>query len=716
MDISFLIDGLNDKQRQAVTAPLGNYLILAGAGSGKTRVLTQRIAWLIEVENISESQILAVTFTNKASREMRNRIQNNLTNPHNLNHMWVGTFHSIALRILRIYFQEASLPKDFQVLDSDDQNRMIKRILKTHGFNEKLFTPQNACWFINHHKEECQRLSHIFANNEIEQGLINIYQLYQSACERSGLVDFAEILLRCYELLQNNPLILQHFQYRFKQILVDEFQDTSLIQYNWIKLLAGKHNNVMIVGDDDQSIYGWRGARIENIQHFSQDFPAVETIRLEQNYRSKGNILHSANHLITHNEDRLGKELWTADDNGETVGIYSAFNELDEALYVVSEIEKWHQNGGDLNQCAILYRHNSQSLNFEKALNNANIPYRIYGGLRFFERQEIKDALAYLRLIANSQDDSAFERIINTPARSIGTRTMDILRELAKEHSSTLWEALHTALQKHIFPNRAGTALLRFVELLQYLEREITDLPLWKQIDFIIHHSGLYEMYQNEKGDKGEIRIENIEELVNYAKDFQNEEPETSDLTAFLSAVCLDAGESSASTQDCVQLMTLHNAKGLEFDRVFIVGMEEGIFPSKLAEEENRMNEERRLAYVGITRAKKLLTLCYAEIRSLYGKTEPRRPSRFLNELPNQCISEIRKRGNIITPKAYASRPVLDNSSPWRLGQKVRHEKFGDGTIINIEGSGDHLRLQVAFKGEGIKWLMAKLANLTALN
>lgn len=726
MDISELLDGLNDKQREAVAAPLGNYLVLAGAGSGKTRVLTHRIAWLIAVEGVSEGSIMAVTFTNKAAAEMRQRIQTTLAqhSQQPIFGMWVGTFHSIAHRLLRSHYADAGLPQDFQILDSEDQLRLMKRLLKLHNYDEKMFPAKQACWYINNKKDDGLRPHMIDdMNDRQEREWIRIYQIYQDACDRSGLVDFAEILLRAYELFLKKPLILQSYQRRFSQILVDEFQDTNNIQYAWIKLLAGETGKVMIVGDDDQSIYGWRGAQIENIQRFLNDFAQAKTIRLEQNYRSTGNILKSANELISNNENRLGKELWTADDDGEPVGIYAAFNELDEALFVSSQIKIWLEDGGKLEDCAILYRSNSQSRVMEEALIRANIPYRIYGGMRFFERQEIKDALAYLRLINNRHDDAAFERVINTPTRGIGDRTLDTLRQLTRERQITLWQATQVAIQDNKLAGRAATALLRFIELINSLAQETAEMPLFAQTDFVIKHSGLYQMYEQEKGEKGEVRIENLEELVSATREFikPDDAEEMSELTAFLTHASLEAGEEQASPhQACVQMMTLHSAKGLEFPRVFMVGVEEGIFPSFLSlEEPGRLEEERRLAYVGITRAKKKLTLCYAESRRLYGKEERHIPSRFINELPEACVQTVRLRGTVTrayNQSAVATAKVLSQpENGWKTGQKVRHEKFGQGTVINVEGAENNTRLQIAFQGQGIKWLIAHLAKLEKL-
>ncbi|VEB24544.1 DNA helicase II [Avibacterium volantium] len=728
MDISELLDGLNDKQREAVAAPLGNYLVLAGAGSGKTRVLTFRIAWLIAVEQISEGSIMAVTFTNKAAAEMRHRIEETLAkySSQRVMGMWIGTFHSIAHRLLRAHYADAGLPQDFQILDSDDQLRLVKRLIKLHNIDENAYPPKQACWYINNKKEEGLRPHQLDDDGDIqERTWIKIYQIYQDACDRAGLLDFSELLLRAYELWLKKPLILQRYQQRFSQILVDEFQDTNKIQYAWIKLLVGETGKIMIVGDDDQSIYGWRGAQVENIHRFLEDFHNAQTIRLEQNYRSTANILNSANHLIANNSNRLGKDLWTEGEQGDPVGIYAAFNEIDEAQFVANQIKIWLDDGGKLDDCAILYRSNSQSRVIEEALIRAQIPYSIYGGLRFFERQEIKDALAYLRLIANRFDDAAFERVINTPTRGIGDRTLDVLRQLTRERQITLWQAIQVAIQENMLAGRAATALLRFTELINSLQQETAEMPLFAQTDFVIKHSGLYEMYKQEKGEKGEVRIENLEELVSATREFIKPEDaeEMTDLMAFLTHASLEAGEEQASPhQSSVQMMTLHSAKGLEFARVFMVGVEEGIFPSfRSFEEPGRLEEERRLAYVGITRAKQKLTISYAESRRLYGKEERHLPSRFIEELPEDCIQEVRLRGTVTRAYNRAAVGSLNThksgkDSEWRMGQKVKHGKFGNGTIINVEGEDNNTRLQIAFQGEGIKWLIAALAKLEKLS
>ncbi|MFU2073299.1 DNA helicase II [Gallibacterium anatis] len=721
MDFSELLDGLNERQREAVAAPLGNYLVLAGAGSGKTRVLTYRIAWLIGVENVSPNGILAVTFTNKAAAEMRHRIedllQDQITPPFG---MWVGTFHSLAHRLLRRHAPDAGLPADFQILDSEDQLRLVKRLVKSYNLDEGLYPPKQICWYINNKKDLGLRADQIEMRSKEDRSWVEIYKIYQDACDRAGLVDFAELLLRTYELWQKKPLILQRYQQRFQHILVDEFQDTNNIQYEWVKLLAGNSANVMIVGDDDQSIYGWRGAKIDNIYRFLTDYHA-ETIRLEQNYRSTENILQAANILIANNEGRLGKNLWTEGNKGDPVGIYRAFNEHDEARFVTSQIKQWVDEGGNYDQCAVLYRSNRQSRILEEAFLQSGLPYRIYGGLRFFERQEIKDALGYLRLLANHQDDVAFERVVNTPTRGIGDRTLEILRDIARKRTLTLWQATHLALEEKLVQGRAASALLRFIELINALDNDTFELPLAEQTEFVIEHSGLKEMYQKEKGEKGEVRLENLDELVFAARDFQkpDEAEEMSDLIAFLTHASLEAGEGQASPhQQCVDLMTLHSSKGLEFDRVFIVGMEEGLFPSGASGEEGRIEEERRLAYVGITRARKKLTLCYAEQRRVYSQEEKRIVSRFINELPEENIQEIRLRGTVtraINREAVGTTKSVLANPEWKPGQRVKHHKFGYGSIINVEGSDKNCRLQIAFQNQGIKWLIAHLANLEKL-
>ena len=721
MDVSFLLDGLNDRQREAVAAPQSSMLILAGAGSGKTRVLTHRIAWLMQVEDQSPYSILAVTFTNKAAAEMRERVEKIAGS--NMGRMWIGTFHGLAHRLLRTHYQDAMLPQNFQIIDSDDQLRLIKRILKSLNLDDKQYPPRQAQNYINSKKDQGLRHQHIATTAfPIEQTFLQIYQVYQESCDRAGLVDFAEILLRAHELWLNKPHLLAHYQQRFGNILVDEFQDTNAIQYAWIRVLAGETANVMIVGDDDQSIYGWRGAQIENLHRFLTDFPSAKTIRLEQNYRSTANILNASNELIANNPDRMGKKLWTEDKDGEPIAVYCAFNEMDEARFIVGRINEWQDKGGSLSDCAILYRSNAQSRVLEEALLHKGLAYRIYGGLRFFERQEIKDAMAYLRIISNRNDDAAFERIVNTPARGIGGRTIDIIRSTARQQEITLWESCLRLLEEKVLAGRAANAIRGFMDLIVHMRTETEDASLQNMVDKVIHQSGLKAMYEAEKGEKAHARVENLEELITAAKSFEMPEEleDMGELNAFLSHAALEAGEGQADAfTDAVQLMTLHSAKGLEFPMVFMAGVEEGIFPSKMAlEEGDRLEEERRLCYVGMTRAMEQLYITYAESRRIYGREDYARPSRFLKEIPPQYMNEIRLKAQVSTPMAnnrFAKQQQSFNDSGFSLGQGVFHPKFGEGTVINYEGQGPQARVQVKFSDVGEKWLVIAYARLEAL-
>ncbi|EGR2240629.1 DNA helicase II [Vibrio tarriae] len=719
IDPSLLLDGLNDKQREAVAAPLENLLILAGAGSGKTRVLVHRIAWLMSVEEASPFSVMAVTFTNKAAAEMRGRIEELMHGT--ASGMWCGTFHGICHRILRAHYLDAKLLEDFQIIDSDDQQRLLKRLIKAHNLDDKQWPARQVAWWINNQKDEGLRPAHINAFDPVTQTYLKLYTAYQEACDRAGLVDFAEILLRTLELLRGNQHIREHYQARFKHILVDEFQDTNAIQYAWLRMMAGAQSNVMIVGDDDQSIYGWRGARVENIEKFTREFPSVNTIRLEQNYRSTKTILEASNTLIANNSERMGKQLWTEGLVGEPISVYSAYNELDEARFVVSKIKGWQEQGGTLTDCAILYRNNAQSRVLEEALLQASLAYRIYGGMRFFERQEIKDALSYLRLINNRNDDTAFERVINTPPRGLGDKTLETIRFAARDRGCTLWDASVGLLNDQVLTGRAASALSRFVELINALEEEGIDMPLHVLTDHAVKTSGLLEMYQQEKGEKSKARIENLEELVTATRQFEKPEEaqEMTMLTAFLTHAALEAGEGQADEHDdAVQLMTLHSAKGLEFPLVFMVGVEEGMFPSQMsAEEAGRLEEERRLCYVGMTRAMQKLYITYAEMRRLYGQDKYHKPSRFIRELPEGCLDEVRMKAQVSRPTSTGrfSQTVVKesfNETGFNLGSRVRHPKFGEGTIINFEGSGPQSRVQVAFNGEGIKWLVTAYARL----
>ncbi len=723
MDPSLLLDGLNDKQREAVAAPLENLLVLAGAGSGKTRVLVHRIAWLMSVEQASPFSIMSVTFTNKAAAEMRGRIEELMMG--SASGMWNGTFHGICHRILRAHYLDAKLPEDFQIIDSDDQQRLLKRLIKAQNLDEKQWPARQVAWWINGKKDEGLRPTHIDAYHDpVTKTYLQLYTAYQEACDRAGLVDFAEILLRAHELLRDNKFVREHYQARFKHILVDEFQDTNNIQYAWLRMMAGPECHVMIVGDDDQSIYGWRGAKVENIEKFTREFPSVTTIRLEQNYRSTKTILEASNTLIANNTERMGKELWTDGVVGEPISVYSAYNELDEARFAVNKIKEWQDKGGALNDAAMLYRNNAQSRVLEEALIQAGLPYRIYGGMRFFERQEIKDALAYMRLMANRNDDAAFERVVNTPTRGLGDKTLETIRRAARDRGCTMWEASVAMLDEQVLAGRAAGALGRFIELITALEDDTLEMPLHEQTDHVIKYSGLFTMYEQEKGEKSKARIENLEELVTATRQFEKPEEaeEMSLLTAFLTHAALEAGEGQADEfEDAVQLMTLHSAKGLEFPLVFMVGVEEGMFPSQMsAEEAGRLEEERRLCYVGMTRAMQKLYITYAEMRRLYGQDKYHKPSRFIRELPETCLDEVRMKAQVSRPTSsgrFSQTAVKENfnETGFSLGSRVMHPKFGEGTIINFEGSGPQSRVQIAFNGEGIKWLVTDYARLEKL-
>jgi DNA helicase-2/ATP-dependent DNA helicase PcrA len=759
MDVSYLIDPLNEAQREAVCAPPGHYLVLAGAGSGKTRVLTHRIGWLTQAERVPPWAILAVTFTNKAAGEMRARLDALI--PGGIQGLTVGTFHGIAHRLLRRHWREAGLPEGFQILDSDDQLRLVKRAIAGLGLDDAKYPHRQATWQINHWKDEGKRPDGIeHRDHPVTHTFVRIYQAYEDACRRAGLVDFGELLLRAHELWLKNPAVLEHYQQRWRHLLIDEFQDTNTLQYAWIRVLAGATGKVFAVGDDDQSIYGWRGAKVENMAQFLRDFPGARTIKLEQNYRSTSTILKAANSVIQRNGSRLGKELWTAGDDGERIALYAAYNEQDEARFVIERIREYIDEHGSARDCAILYRSNAQSRNFEEQLVQRNIGYRVYGGQRFFERAEVKDALAYLRLTANRHDDAAFERAVNTPPRGIGDRTLDTLRRRARGENTSMWEAALIELSGGSeLAGRAKNAVKAFLALIDEMARAFGGtgngergteeaisgssnasapgsvprypfpvpnlLPLAEQIDHAITHTGLRDFYEKDSRGNGETRVENLDELVNVASRFERTAEDIdaglSELSAFLSHATLEAGENQGEAwDDCVQLMTLHSAKGLEFPVVFLVGMEEGLFPSQRSvDDEGRLEEERRLAYVGITRAREKLVVTHAESRRMHGTEMLARPSRFLGEMPAELIDEVRPRVHVTRP-LYAGRPheispSLEESLPVKLGQRVSHPSFGEGVVLSAEGSGAHTRLQVNFEAAGSKWLVAAYANLTAL-
>ncbi|MFP4494703.1 MAG: DNA helicase II [Halochromatium sp.] len=745
-DVSHILDPLNPAQREAVTADAGNRLVLAGAGSGKTRVLVHRIAWLLQVQDVRPWRILAVTFTNKAAREMKGRLQEMLGEP--VGGMWVGTFHGLAHRFLRAHWQDAGLPQQFQILDSDDQFRLVKRTLKALELDEARWPPRQAQGFINSQKDEGRRPQHIDAAGDFfQEQMLRIYRTYQQACDKAGSVDFAELLLRAHELLRERADILHHYRERFAHILVDEFQDTNAIQYAWLRLLAGDRDNLFLVGDDDQSIYGWRGARVENIQSFQRDYPNTQIVRLEQNYRSTGTILGAANALIANNPSRLGKNLWTEDSAGEPIRRYAAFNEIDEARFVVERIRRASQEEGlARSDCAILYRTTAQSRLFEEALIQAGLPYRVYGGQRFFERAEIKDALAYLRLIGNPADDTAFERVVNLPPRGIGARTVDLLRTQARADGSTLWQSAQAAVSQALLPARATGALRSFIDLIQRLatraaaeqeqeQEQGQGLSLEQALELpdlvaeVLTASGLPAHYEKNKDGRGVERLENLEQLVEATRRFAAEAPndEGDLLGSFLAHAALEAGDAQADGfEDSVQLMTLHSAKGLEFPLVFITGVEEGLFPHSMSvSDPTRLEEERRLCYVGMTRAKRQLYLTHAESRRLHGREDYPMPSRFLREVPAELIEEVRGGGDKGQRTSGAAKVGLgagagagtsargaDAGGGFKLGQRVRHPKFGRGVVLNAEGRGAGARIQVNFEAAGAKWLVLTYARL----
>ncbi len=741
MDISFILEDLNDAQRTAVTLDSTHALVLAGAGSGKTRVLVHRMAYLMRVMGVSPYNILAVTFTNKAANEMRGRIEALVG--HEATGLSMGTFHGIAYRLLRQHYQEAGLPQAFQILDSDDQKRVIKRLLKSMELDESQWPHRQVQAFINGEKEEGRRPEHIdIGFNPFVAKMVEIYRAYELQCQRSGLVDFAELLLRAHELWLNHPDILSHYQARYQHILVDEFQDTNRLQYAWLRVLAGEHSKLFVVGDDDQSIYGWRGARVENIQQFESELAPVQTVRLEQNYRSTGTILNAANALIAHNTSRMGKELWSAGEDGAPIRVYEAFNEVDEARYVCSQMEAWCEQGGERSDIAVLYRSNAQSRVMEQALMQANIPYRVYGGLRFYDRAEIKDVLSYLRLLVNRDDDAAFERVYNHPPRGIGQKTADTIRNIAKQQDIPLWQAAQKVVEQGMAA-RAKTAVQGFLSLIDALAEEVKNLPLEEQMMKVIMRSGLQAHFEKDCSEQGKGRLENIDELINAASVFKpseiqmrvldvppeaqnrhdadvyavpSDEGKTVDslLADFLAQAALEAGEQQADDwESSVQLMTLHAAKGLEFPLVFLIGMEEGLFPSQRSlEAPERLEEERRLAYVGITRAETQLIITFANRRRMHGTEFYPKPSRFIKELPEHCLDFVRLSGASVPTLESVSESVLQRSNGLCAGDWVSHPKFGEGVVVSMEGEGEYARVNVQFSQVGAKWLVMAYANL----
>jgi len=718
MDVTEIIDPLNDAQREAVTAGGTPTLVLAGAGSGKTRVLVHRVAWLVRVEAVSPQQILAVTFTNKAAREMRDRIEALLGFP--TAHLWIGTFHGIAHRMLRIHWREAGLAEGFQIVDADDQFKLLRRMLRDMGANPDEWTPReirDLQWFINAQKEEGLRAKDCGDDGNVgRRQFIELYARYERFAENASAVDFGELLLRTLETLKRHDELLESYRRRFRHLLVDEFQDTNAIQYRWLRLLAGNEGIPFVVGDDDQSIYRWRGARVENLFRFEKDNPGTRLIRLEQNYRSTATILNAANAVIANNGTRIGKNLWTSGEDGERIKLFVAFNERDEAEFVVNRVRDNLDRGKRASDAAVLYRSNAQSRVFEEAFLAAGIPYRVYGGLRFFERAEIKDALAYLRLIANRDDDPSFERVVNTPRRGIGARTVDAVRSRARGSGTSLWRAAAGLVAEKALPQRLAGALWKFLKLVDDLDRDTSGCALHEQVEQVIEASGLAKHFASDRTGNAEARLENLEELVNAARDpLDDEESDLSPLIAFLSYAVLESGDAQAgATEDSVQLMTLHSAKGLEFSLLFLCGMEDGLFPHQRSlNDADGLEEERRLCYVGLTRAREELYLSYAEQRRIHGTDNYTTPSRFIREIPPDLLEEVRPSFSAGRQAYRRGAAALEpESGGVQLGQRVRHRRFGDGIVLNSEGSGAHARVQVNFERAGTKWLVLAYANL----
>lgn len=716
-----LLENLNDAQHEAVSAPPCNAIILAGAGSGKTRVLVHRIAWVVREHGCSPNQILAVTFTNKAANEMRHRIEALLSM--SLSNMWVGTFHGLSHRLLRTHWKEANLQESFQILDSDDQYRLIRRLQKSLNLDETKWPYKQTQWWINQQKEAGRRAAAVEANASsfFDETLCSVYRLYEDNCQQSGLVDFTELLLRALELLEAHKDIREHYQQRFRYLLVDEFQDTNSMQYRWLSALKCPQNTITAVGDDDQSIYSWRGARIENMRKFQQDFEDTRVTMLEQNYRSTKTILTAANAIIANNKNRSGKKLWTAGADGEKIDIYAAYSDRDETYHIVSTIERELSKGRQAKDMAILYRSNAQSRILEERLLETGVPYRIYGGQRFFERAEIKDALGYLRILSNPLDDAAFERIINHPTRGIGNTTLVTVREHARSNACSLWESIVKICQAgELLTARARGALNNFIQLVSQLQENADRLELHELTEHVLTHSGLTELFSRDKSEKGRSRIENLQELVNATEQFQRPENAIgSSLSVFLSQVALDAGDEQASEHsDYVSLMTLHAAKGLEFPLVFISGVEEGLFPHQMSvDQPGGLEEERRLCYVGMTRAMQKLIISYAEVRRMHGQERYCQPSRFLKELPEHCLNHIRPQSRVGraggNPFNQAAEEVA--GTDWELGQRISHSKFGSGTITNYEGQGESARIEIVFDNCGKKWLVLRYCQLNAI-
>ena len=722
MDVSNILSELNDRQRDAVTSESPSLLVLAGAGSGKTRVLVHRVAWIVEAMQSNPNSVMAVTFTNKAANEMKSRIQELLQSP--LADLWCGTFHGLAHRTLKRFYKEANLISTFTVLDAEDQLRVIKRICKDNNLEESSWPAKQIQWQINSWKDTGKRPKNVDDSKDFYAETVKkIYSQYDEICKRDSLVDFAELLLKSYELLKSNKKVKDFFHRRFRHILIDEFQDTNVIQYAWLNEVASKEASITAVGDDDQSIYGWRGAKVGHLEDFKTKHKHNETIRLEQNYRSTSIILDAANALIENNQARLGKNLWTESNEGEQITLYQAFNEQDEARFVAEIIKSWMDGGELFSDSAVIYRSNAQSRAIEEALLRANIPYRIYGGLRFYDRLEIKNAISYLRIIFNPHDNPAFERSVANPTRGVGAKTLAKIRSLANKHNISYIQASSQMIDENLISGRGANGLKKFLEMILGLCGKIDDISLSEIVGSILEQSGLIQFHEKEPGEKGKTRKENLEELLSAAKNFEmsfSDDKTNREITEqFLSNVSLDAGDRQADEfDDAVQLMTLHSAKGLEFPLVFMTGLEETLFPhGRSMESPDQLEEERRLCYVGLTRAMKKLYLTYAESRRLHGNDIFNPPSRFIKEIPSECIMEIRPKASVTMPYSRnESKPMdFEDQIGIALGQKVQHPKFGQGIVLNYEGAGESARVQVNFETAGTKWLVLSFANLEVI-
>ncbi len=725
MEESAIISPLNEEQRKAVTAPPGPVLVLAGAGSGKTRALVHRIAWLIQEQGTHPWSIIAMTFTNKSAREMQSRIEKLLDTPSK--GLWIGTFHALGLRILRQNWQAAGLTEQFEVIDNADQLRQIKKSMNDLKMDEKAFPPKQMLWQINACKDDGHRAHNLPMDLSRNEVFSAIYKDYEKRCQQLGLVDFGELLLRPYELLKNNQIVREYYQNKFEHVLIDEFQDTNLIQFQCAKVLSAGHQSIFAVGDDDQSIYGWRGAKVENMLGFNRTFPSASTFRLEQNYRSSGHILQAANAVIRKNSRRLGKKLWTQQSDGETIQIYRSFTENDEARFVISTIQSSVASGKSYDEHAILYRSNAQSRAFEEQLIAESIPYSVYGGMRFFERAEIKNALAYLKLAVNQESDPSFDRVVNMPPRGIGNRTMDLVRSLAAKNSVSLWKASTLAIDDPETPSRSREPLKRFRALIEKIISLSKKSRLDALVEQTIHASGLLDHYSKERGEAAISRIENLKELITAAASYTLEQELDhadqlhEELNLFLNHTALEPGpRGSEEVIDNVQLMSLHSAKGLEFKTVFLCGMEDGLFPHQLSISEGNLEEERRLCYVGITRAMQKLYLCHSRSRNVFGKQMRCTPSRFLAELPSELLTGstgLDTRHQDFQVKSGGASPTITDLSgnTLELGCTVLHKQFGEGTLIQVEGSGASTRVQINFSALGKKWLVLNYARLKRL-